>query len=125
MKNILVLDDNKEILEAVARRLGRFLKGCTIVTADDGAQGKEILGSMPIDLVLTDLAMPKENGFDLIEHAKKNYPRMPIFVMSANCSPQVISRLRCLGVARWFEKPFQFQVLARLIAEELNVEYND
>lgn len=122
VKNILVLDDNREILEVVSSRLGRYLKGCNVLTASDGAQGENILESTPIDLVLTDLAMPNVDGFMLIEHAKKNYPHMPICAMTAHCSPQVVSRLQAIGVRRWIEKPFQFEKLASMIAEELNLK---
>jgi CheY-like chemotaxis protein len=125
MKNILVLDDNKEILEAVSARLSTYLNDCTVLTAADGAEGEKILKSTPIDLVITDLSMPVVSGYMLIEYAKKNYPQVPVCVMTANCSPEVIARIRAMGVGRWIEKPFKFEKLVSMIAEELNVKYND
>ena len=124
MKNILVLDDNKDILEAVSTRLHKYVAGCTVLTASDGAQGEAILKCTPIDLVLTDLSMPVMNGYMLIEHAKKNYPSVPVCVMSASCSPDVINKLLSMGVGRWIEKPFKFEKLARMIADELKLKYN-
>jgi two-component system NtrC family response regulator len=125
MKTILVVDDNREILDTLSATLARHLRGCSIMTASDGARGQEILRSMPIALVLTDLGMPRVNGYMLIEHTKKNFPHIPVCVMTANCSAQVINKLRVLGVGRWIEKPFQFDSLTRMIAEELNIAYND
>lgn len=125
MKNILVLDDNKEILEAVARRLEKYVEGCTVLCAPDGAQGEAILRSRPIDLILTDLSMPVMNGYSLIEFARKNYPSVPVCVMTANCSPNVVTRLLSLGVGRWIEKPFKFDKLAKMIAEELHLKFSD
>ena len=122
MKNILVLDDNKDILDAVSTCLRNYLKDCNILTALDGAKGQEILQSMPIDLVLTDLSMPVVNGYMLIEHVKKHYPAVPVCVMTASCSARVIKRLQSMGIGRWIEKPFQFEKLADMIAQELKLE---
>jgi CheY-like chemotaxis protein len=125
MKNILVLDDNRDILDALSTRLCYYLKGCNILTASDGAQGKEILKSRSIDLILTDLSMPVVNGYMLIEHVKKHYPSIPVCVMTASCSPHIIQRLQAMGVGRWIEKPFQFDKLAQMIAAELKLERQD
>jgi len=122
MKNILVLDDNKDFLDAMSTRLRSCLQGCNILTASDGAHGKEILRSMHIDLVLTDLTMPLVDGYMLIEHAKKLYPSVPICAMTADCTSQVKDRLRSMGVRNWIEKPFKTEQLAHLIAQELKLE---
>jgi CheY-like chemotaxis protein len=78
---------------------------------------------MNIDMVVTDLAMPVMSGYVLIEYAKKNFPFVPVCVMTASCSPNVVGRLLSMGVGRWIEKPFKFEKLARMIADELNLQY--
>jgi CheY-like chemotaxis protein len=118
---ILVLDDNREILEAVKTRLCRYIRDCTVITASDGVEGKEILRTQPVDMILTDLSMPVVNGYMLIEHVKKHYPSVPICVMTANCSPDVVRKLQAMGVGRWIEKPFKLENVARMVAEELNL----
>jgi len=123
MKNILVLDDNKYILEALSANLCYYLGECTIMTAIDGAKGVDMLSTVPVDLILTDLDMPVANGYEFIEHAKKNYPGIPVCVMTGDCSPSVITRLKTLGVRQYIQKPFQFDNLARIIAEELGLTY--
>ncbi len=45
--------------------------------------------------------------------------------MTADCSPRVISKLLSMGVGCWIEKPFKFEKLARMIAEELNIPFSD
>lgn len=119
MKNILVVDDDKDILDGLFMRLQRHLRGCNILTAPDGAQGMHILASQSIDLLLTDLSMPVMNGYTLIEHTKKQHPSIPVCVMTANCSPPVVERLVTMGVGRWIQKPFQLEQLAHMILEEL------
>lgn len=123
MKNVLILDDNRQICEAVSSRIRQHVPDCHVLTANDGAQGESILSNTVIDLVLTDLAMPIMNGYALIERAKKLFPNLPICVMTANCSPDVIRKLQALGVVQWIEKPFKIEHVARMVAEELNLMY--
>jgi CheY-like chemotaxis protein len=122
MKNILIIDDNKDLLDALSAALCCHLKECAIMTALDGAKGVKIIESAPIDLIVTDLAMPVMNGYLFIEYAKKHYPAIPICVMTGSCSPQILERLRSLGVGRWIEKPFQLDDLLHVISKELYLE---
>jgi len=122
MKNILILDDNRDILDALSISLCKVLKDCTILTSLNGAKGEDILKTTPIDLILTDLSKPIINGYRFIERVKKNYPFVPVCVMTGKCSPDVIERLQSMGVGRWIEKPFQFEHLAQMIADELKLE---
>jgi two-component system chemotaxis response regulator CheY len=119
MKNILVLDDNIYILEALSANLCYYLGDCNIMTAIDGAKGAEVLSSTPVDLILTDIDMPVMKGYEFIEHAKKNYPGVPICVMSGDCSAGVREKLEALGVTRYIEKPFHYEKLVSMIIEEL------
>lgn len=117
-----MIDDNRDILDALSAGLSSCLKDCAILTASNGAKGENILKTIPIDLILTDLSKPIMNGFRFIEQVKKNYPFVPLCVMTGNCSPDVIERLKSMGINRWIEKPFQFENLAMMISEELRLE---
>jgi CheY-like chemotaxis protein len=120
MKTILVLDDNKSILDVLSTSLCKYFKDCTIATASDGNRGAVVLSSRSVDMILADLDMPVAKGYQFIEHAKKNYPAVPLCVMTGDCSPAVIERLRSMGVDAWIEKPFEFEKLAALMSETLN-----
>ncbi len=120
MKNILVLDDNKYILDALSASIGRSLKECTVLTATDGKQGGDILRSTPIDLILTDLEMPfGEDGYRFIENARRSHPCVPVYVMSGICPEQMRERLQILGVARVILKPFLLEELMGMIRQDL------
>jgi DNA-binding NtrC family response regulator len=121
MKNILVLDDNKYILEALSANMCYYLGDCNIMTAIDGEKGAEMLNAVPVDLILTDLDLPVAKGYEFIEHARKNYPGVPVCVMTGDCSPAVREKLETLGVTRYLEKPFQYDKLASMITEELKL----
>jgi two-component system capsular synthesis sensor histidine kinase RcsC len=122
MKSILIIDDNKDLLDALSAALRCQLKDCGIVTALDGAKGMNIMESVPIDLIVTDLAMPVMNGYLFIEYAKKHYPAIPVCVMTGSCSPQILEKLRSSGVGRCIKKPFQLDELLQVISEELRLE---
>jgi DNA-binding NtrC family response regulator len=124
MKTILILDDNTAILEAATLRLPKYVEGSIVLTGPNGAQGEAILKSTPVDIIVTDLAMPVMDGFALIEYAKKHFPSIPVCVMTAHDSPVVIDRLMSLGVTAWIVKPFKFDQLARLIARQLGLVCN-
>ena len=119
MKTILIVDDNSFILDGLATTFGILLKNCTILTAENGMQAVKIMESVPVDLVLTDLSMPVMDGYQLIEHTKKIYPHIPVFVMTGVYTADVAERLRPLGVSHCTEKPFDYEELAHVISHEL------
>ena len=92
------------------------------MTALDGTKGAEMLGSAPVDLILTDLDLPVAKGYEFIEHARKNYPGVPLCVMTGDCSAAVREKLEALGVTRYLEKPFHYDKLVNIITEELKLE---
>ncbi|HEY6011352.1 MAG TPA: response regulator [Nitrospirota bacterium] len=120
MKTILVLDDNKFILDVLSISLRTFLKDFTVLTASNGASGVELLKARNIDMILTDLDMPIMDGYTFIEHAREIRPEAPVFAMTGACTPNIEGRLRSLGVRWCIEKPFQIDELTRRISEELD-----
>jgi DNA-binding NtrC family response regulator len=115
--NILIIDDNKDILDALAMILGSALKDPVIQTAVNRKKAEEILRNDPIDLIMADLDMPLAEGYALIDFLKKNYPDIPLCVMTGGCSPGTKERLRSMGVERSIEKPFQIDALKTLLRE--------
>ena len=119
MKTILIADDNSFILDGLATTFGILLKNCTILIAENGMQAVKIMESVPVDLIVTDLSMPVMDGYQLIEHTKKAYPHIPVFVMTGVHTADVAERLRQLGVFQCVEKPFDYEALAHGIADVL------
>lgn len=122
MKNILIVDDNKDILNALQVGLRGFLKNCTILTALNTKRAAEILNTTPVDLILTDLDMPVKNGYRFIELSRISHGAVPVCVMTGSCTEADRERLQALGVKQIIEKPFQFENLSSLIAGELGLE---
>ena len=81
MDTILIVDDEKNyplILSAVLQE-----EGYETLTANSGQEALEILAHSDVDLVLTDMKMPKMDGIELLERVKENDPELPIIMMTA------------------------------------------
>lgn len=121
MKTILLVDDNRYIIEALALTLDSHATGGNILKlkAPNGREGADILNSIPVDLILTDLDMPVMDGYGLIEHRNRRFPHVPVVVATGDASPDVIGRLHAMGVTECLEKPFDFDAAAHLILKKL------
>ncbi len=118
MKFILIVEDNDLILYAVTKGLRTLLKGWDIVTASNGKEAIAVLDSVDVSVILTDLEMPVMDGFQLISHARKKNPHIPIMVMTSYCSEEVQEKLSSFGVIQCIEKPFSFKTVADRILGE-------
>jgi CheY-like chemotaxis protein len=105
-KNILLIDDNKYLLDVFVIRLNLHLRNYKILTARSGQRGIEILKTYPLEFVLTDLDMPEMDGYQFIEYAQTHFPDVPVYAMSSDCSVRVARKLRALGITECIEKPF-------------------
>jgi CheY-like chemotaxis protein len=121
MKNILLVDDNNYVLEALALTLNDHASGYAILKARSGREAADILERKAVALVLTDLEMPVMNGYQLIEYKNRFHPSIPLLAMSCDASPAVVERLSALGIKRCIEKPFDYEELTRLIMENLSL----
>ena len=78
--NVLVVDDDREVLSTLAEILTEL--HLNPITAGDGAEAIEKLKTMKVDLIITDLMMPKMDGFELIQRTRQLNANIPIYVLS-------------------------------------------
>ncbi len=116
MKTILAVDDNAFILQMISLYFAECVPDCTVLTAGNGKQALEIIQSVPVDFIMTDLDMPVMNGYQLIEVIKRKMPSMPIFAMTGYRSTEVAERVRMLGAAVCLQKPFNFEDVLQKIS---------
>jgi CheY-like chemotaxis protein len=119
MKKILIVDDHKVLLDAIALFFSCEFPEFAVLKAADGKQAIETMETMTVDLILTDLNMPVVNGYQLIEWVKRNLPSTPVLGMTGVCTPDVVERLGRLGVSFCIEKPFDLAEVALRIAVAL------
>ena len=112
---ILVVDDEAPIRSAA----NRVLKDCgfTVISAIDGGEALEILARsrMEIRLMLTDLTMPRLNGFELAREAARLYPDLPVIVMSGFSPDTAAERFAQLPIKGFLQKPFSMQMLEKAV----------
>jgi DNA-binding NtrC family response regulator len=121
-KNILLIDDNKYLLDVFVIRLTMSLGNYRVLTARNGKQGIEILKSTRVEFVLTDLDMPEMDGYQFVEYCREHFAGVPVFAMSNECSLSVNERLQALGIMECIEKPFLVEEVTHKIMRRLKGE---
>jgi len=119
MENVLIVDDEKGFLLSLTDGLAPYSDMFKVRTALNGEDAVKILESTKIDLVLTDLKMPKVDGFVLLSYINRHYPEMPVIVMTAFGNPDIEKKLRENGACGYLEKPLDIKVLAAEIEKAL------
>jgi two-component system KDP operon response regulator KdpE len=112
---ILVVDDDPAIRESMATELR--VSGYTVIVASDGLEGVAAFQKHAPDLVLTDLSMPRSDGFELIS-AIRPVAQTPIIVLSVRGNDADKIRALDLGADDFVTKPFSVaELLARIRAQ--------
>jgi CheY-like chemotaxis protein len=99
---ILLVEDEAITRNAFADALRR--EGQQVVEAANGIQALSFLDGWHFDLVITDLVMPRLNGFELVAQIRSKWPRMPILLISAYI-PQEGGKIISDGSAEFIHKP--------------------
>ena len=112
---ILIIDDDEDVAEAISLRLGSLGYDC--VTAHDGEAGLERFRRGGIDLVITDVNMPKGCGFHVGETIRKvsDVPLIVITGFAENYPPFLAGP----GGITFVFKPIDWKRLARLVGARL------
>jgi two-component system chemotaxis response regulator CheY len=108
--DVLVVDDSaaiRKILQRVLRQTGMAIGA--IHEAGDGQEALCVLGEHPVNLVLTDINMPKMDGFGLIEAVRKDsrHSKVPILVLTTESDAAKKMRAKEAGATGWIVKPFE------------------
>ena len=106
-KRILVVDDSKDILQVVSRRLDSW--GYEAVTASSGEEGVQLAEQQLPDLILLDIMMPKMKGRDVCARLKANSStaRIPIIFLTALGLADHVKAGMNLGAEDYIVKPFE------------------
>jgi RNA polymerase sigma factor (sigma-70 family) len=106
MKSIRILiADDHALVRAGIRALVEKIKGVTVVgEAGRGSEAKELMTELKPDLVLLDITMPDGNGFDVLLHAKKNFPQTRVIVLTVHEAGEYAIRALREGAAGFLPK---------------------
>ena len=113
--NVLVVDDDMMARMTAAQCLKQ--QNHTVVGAEGGRQGLEILESQDFDLILLDLLMPDVDGFEFLRQLKERniLQRIPVIVISAAEEEESIAKCLDMGATGHLRKPLDPAALAEQI----------
>jgi two-component system chemotaxis response regulator CheY len=117
-KRILTVDDSSTMRQMVGVTLKSA--GYEVLEAADGVEALDKLRQSPtIDLVLTDLNMPRMDGLELTRQirALASGRAVPIILLTTESSPEMKLRGKAAGATGWIVKPFQPNQLLEVIGK--------
>jgi len=117
MKNILIVDDDRILRKRVVRAMEKASDQLQLFEAEDGQVAIDILDSQAIDLVVTDINMPKVNGLMLLAYMNAFFPGVSCFVMTSYGTARLKSKMP-YDLMKFYHKPVDAPELA---AEVLTV----
>ena len=100
---VLLIDDQPSILMLVQALLEQTIPGVQVMTAECAADALEALQAEPYDVVLSDVSMPGEDGFFVLKEVKRQWPALPVVLMSGTPLAQ---EAHTAGANGFLLKPF-------------------
>jgi two-component system chemotaxis response regulator CheY len=122
--NILLVDDSITVRAVIAKTLQMAqIPIGTLYQAADGAEAMAVLDKEWIDLVFTDLHMPRMTGIELVERMAANNmtQTVPVVVVTSEKSRERIDQLLSRGVRAFVHKPFTPERLREVVTEVMGV----
>jgi len=116
-KIILVVEDDPSVAESIRQLLTK--RGYGILVALNGKEGLHLFRQEAVDLVITDLVMPKMDGIELLEAVKGLRPETEVIVISAQGTIEKAVQAMKLGAFDFIEKPINPRVISLLIERAL------
>jgi len=114
MENILVIDDEKSLIELLAVIFKK--EGYGVMQAMSGEKALEILEKGGIDFVITDIRMPGLDGMEVLRRVKASYPEVPVVMITAYGTVQQAVEALKAGALDYVVKPFDVDELRIIVA---------
>lgn len=122
IRSVLFVDDDQEMLQALREGLEKYQETFSVVLAEDGIDAVDKLKSHQISLVVTDLKMPKMDGFSLLAHVMEKYPDIPVIIITGYSTSEMKRLAQEGGAVGYISKPFLIEDLAKQIMRTLRKE---
>jgi PAS domain S-box-containing protein len=115
---VLLVDDDPNTLEAFSEVLGRC--GLEVRTASSIGEALRCLEEFTPDLLITDLAMPGETGYDLVARIRQSGGKTPAIALTAHAGPEEKKRVLSSGFQAFVIKPASIEQLSQTIADVID-----
>ena len=112
---VLAVDDSRTMREMI--RMALVPAGMQVHVAEDGVHGVEVLEGIEPDAIITDINMPRMDGFGFIDavRGQDEHRATPILVLTTESAPELKTRARNAGATGWIVKPFDPVKLVKAI----------
>ncbi len=117
-ERLLVVDDAKDTLEVLRRNLES--QGYQVFTAPGVAEALKILEGTHINLVITDLKMPKVSGLDLVRHVRENLRNTEVMMITGYATVEGAVEAVKTGAEEYLPKPFTEEELFSAVRRALD-----
>ena len=114
---MLVVDDSADTLEVLRRNLE--LEGYRVHTCPGVPEAIQILETTPVDLVITDLMMPRVSGIDLVRHVRENVADTAIMMITGHATVESAVQAVKTGAEEYLPKPFTDRELSAAVERVL------
>jgi two-component system invasion response regulator UvrY len=118
--HVLIADDHAIVRQGLRQILSETEDLVVAGEADDGAEALQLARSQQWDVFLLDVAMPNRNGIDTLKQLKKEYPRLPVLMLSMHPEDQYAVRAIQAGAAGYLTKqsaPAELVAAIRKVAQ--------
>ena len=117
---VLVIDDDAYIRSSI----GKFLiaRGHTVIEAADGERGVEVVESQAVDIVITDVKMPKMDGLEVLRRVRSISPETEVIVITGVKEAENAFRALREGAFDFFNKPFKVEDLNAAIQRTMRYQ---
>jgi putative two-component system response regulator len=114
---ILVVDDERGVLEVIRESL--LSEGYIVHTAMSGPEALDTLRERPIDLVITDIAMPGMDGVELLNRISEMHPELPVVMITGHGGSEAARKTLQTGAVDFVTKPFSIRELPVVVERNL------
>ncbi|MEI8345520.1 MAG: response regulator [Candidatus Omnitrophota bacterium] len=101
---ILICDDEEGIRESFRLILSRAYD---LTFAESGAEALRLLKSLSFNLLILDIKMPRQNGFEILRETKLANPELPVIIVTGYQSLEMAQEAHRQGAADYLPKPFK------------------
>jgi two-component system response regulator PilR (NtrC family) len=115
----LVVDDEPDICELLEITLSRMQ--IKTHTANNIGQAKTLLGRHRYNLCLTDMRLPDGNGIELVEYLQKEYPQIPVAMITAHGNVETAVQALKAGAFDFVSKPVDLHMLRNIVSAALKL----
>src|SRR5918994_1178546 len=115
--NILIVDDEPEVAEVLAKSLAR--QGHSTSTVNSGQEALARIEDSTVDAMFLDVSMPGMNGLEVLAEVRRRRPTLAVVVITGHATPDEVDEVRRLGAVDVIAKPAALTHYHRAI-ERLN-----